>query len=50
MIDKPSDYPLRSLASRAAARVMLDRIKAEKEKDADSVSLEFYPTQRGRKR
>jgi hypothetical protein len=40
MIDKPGNYPLRSLASRTAARVLLDRIKTEKEKDIILVSVE----------
>jgi hypothetical protein len=62
MMGKPSNYPLRSLESRTAARAMADRIKAEREKSAIIVSVEFigqamknhvfkaYPTdQRGKR-
>ena len=62
MNDKPGNYPLRSLASRTAARALLDRIKAEKEKKVIFVSVEcigheeknhsfkVYPTHQSRKR
>ena len=39
--NKPSDYALGSLESRIAARVMLERIEAERKKDLNLVKIEF---------
>jgi hypothetical protein len=39
--NKPGDYTLGSLASRVAARAMLERIEADRKKNLDLLKIEF---------
>jgi hypothetical protein len=39
--NKPGDYALGSLESRVAARAVLERIEADREKNFDVIKIEF---------